>query len=627
MEFSEQYRIAAGTGHVHARWYGATYPEVAELGLDPVAHYLLYGAAMGRNPGRNFDTRFYLATCPGAAASGLNPLVYHALYGAAAGHDTRPPKQDAQRRIDAIRTRLLSLGFTERPLADLTAIATGDDDPAARALAGRELALWHMRARTAAGWRTALEWIARARPEAPDLEFRAKLTVIELLCHHHLNDPAAGQAAHDRAALAGEMTPDAMLAWVNFQPTPALRVLWINQVLARSGLAPVALLPGEEATPYDRLTGAGRAPEPVHGPRVTVLIAAHDAADTLPTALRSLQEQSWANLEIIVLDDCSPGPETVAVAEGFAARDPRIRVARMPRNGGAYVARNHGLDMATGDFVTLQDADDWSHPRKIETQMRFMMDHPDAVACTSQQARARADLGVTRWTGRGSFIITNVSSLLWRRRAVCDRLGYWDTVRFAADSELVRRMQTVFGPGSVVDLPTGPLSFQRDSDGSAIADEVVGMPGFYFGARREYVDAQQHHHRSGRSLKYTGDPDDRPFPAPALMSPDRRRLIAAGRHFDVVITGDFRMPGPFLDGVIADIRRHRAEGRRIGLMEVHDYDAQPPHPTRVAPELRAEIDGEAVTMLAFGDHVSAGTWIGAPMAATDQRYLPVVTQA
>lgn len=615
---------------VHSNWYRQQYPDVAQLGMDPAEHYLKYGAAMGRNPGKNFDTRFYLQTYPDVAEAGMNPLLHYALLGEQKGYARRPADADASRaaraRIEAIRTKLLSLGFTDQPLAELDEIMRRSDDPSARAMAARELALWHMRQKTDADYRIALTHIATARKTAPDMDFRSRLTVAELLCHHFLGQTEQGHAAYDRAALSGEVTPDVTLAWTNFQTTPGLRLVCINQVLRHYDIPPVRLLDDPDLPLYDRLTAAQPLPAVADGPKVTVLIAAYEAAGMLPTALRSLQEQTWKNLEIIVIDDCSPSPGTAEVTQRFAARDPRIRLIRMQQNGGAYVARNRGLDEATGEFVTIHDADDWSHPLKIETQVRFMEQHPEVMGCTSEQARCRGDLSFTRWTGRGSFLILNVSSFLWRRAPVREALGYWDTVRFAADSEFIRRIEKIFGHNSVRRLVTGPLSFQRDSDSSAIADEFLGMNGFYFGARKEYFDAQRFHHKNAQSLKYDNDPDARPFPAPAMMRSDRKNALK-DRRFDVIFAGDFREGAPMVEETVAEIRKLKADGRKIGIVEVPDYTSPNEEGSnRLSDDLRAEVDGEAVSVPAYGEDISSTVLIfpDASVLQHRQRYIPNV---
>src|SRR5690606_30203428 len=62
-------------------WYLEQYPDVAALAIDPVEHYLRWGAQLERNPGPRFDTRHYLQANRDVAAAGINPLVHFIKYG------------------------------------------------------------------------------------------------------------------------------------------------------------------------------------------------------------------------------------------------------------------------------------------------------------------------------------------------------------------------------------------------------------------------------------------------------------------------------------------------------------------------------------------------------------------
>lgn len=628
MPFSEEIKILRSSKMVHHKWYQETYADAAALGMASTEHYLRYGAAMGRNPGKGFDTQFYLETYLDAARSELNPLIHYIQFGKQRGYKpkgTEAPHRAARAEIDVIRNKLLSLGFTERPLAELNEIMQSSDNPAARALAARELALWHMREKTEEGYRSALSYITTARQTAPDLDFRSRLSVAELLCHYFLGQSGEGRAAYDRAALAGEVTPDVTLAWVNFQQTPALRVAWINQVLKRYDIPPLGLLADESLPPYDRLTSAGSLPVVSDGPKVTVLIAAYEAASMLPTALRSLQEQTWQNLEIIVIDDCSPSPETCAVAERFAAADPRIRLIRMEQNGGAYVARNRGLDEATGEYVTLHDADDWSHPLKIETQVRFMEENPDVMGCTSEQARCQDALTFTGIRRHYGFIIMNTSAFLWRRLPVREKLGYWDTVRFSADTEFIRRLRVVFGEAAMVKLKTGPLSFQREAKSSVTGDPVKGLGLFNFGVRLEYECAQNYFHASTKDLKYSGKPDVRPFPVSPMMLPEQSNSTDTN-HFDIIYCGDFREATSSVKNVAKEIIKMQAEGRRVGVVNVYQYENDLPYASGICSNIREVLNGESTRVIVYGDHVSCNEIIdlNGTYRSYPHRYLPEI---
>ena len=527
-------------------------------------------------------------------------------------------------KVHIARMKLETLGLTAPALKELDDKArTGDS--VVRAYAARDIALFHMRQKTAASYKTALSYLRVAYKFAPNYKkFLATLATSELLCYQFLGQDAEGAKAYELAVQRGHVNPDVSLAWVNHQPSPEAKMAVINQVLDEFSISALTLLPDTGQSPYDRLTSAVDLPEVNDGPKLTVLVAAYEAQDTLATALRSLQEQTYKNLEIIVIDDCSPTPGTIEVAQGYAEGDSRIKVVRMAQNGGAYVARNHGLDMATGKYVTLHDADDWSHPTKIDVQVRFMEDNPNVIGCTSQTARTRSDISFTRWTGRGKFIITNTSSFMFRREKVRQSLGYWDTVRVSADNELIRRIRSTWDCGSVRSLKTGPLSFQRDSESSVIADDVLGINGFLYGARKEYRDAQLHFHNSSADLRYERDSSKRPFPAPLIMLPDRRKAMEK-QHIPVIMGSELRMQGGSLESCIQEIRATRAAGHGMGVFEMYRYDfgAKGSQQSMLA-ELRDEIDGDQVRAIVYGEKVSCDLLIlrYPPILEHRQRYVP-----
>ena len=73
--FRQQVRLLRATNHMHSNWYRERYRDVAELGMNPAEHYLRIGANLGRDPGKNFDSRFYREAYPDVAENGMNPLL------------------------------------------------------------------------------------------------------------------------------------------------------------------------------------------------------------------------------------------------------------------------------------------------------------------------------------------------------------------------------------------------------------------------------------------------------------------------------------------------------------------------------------------------------------------------
>ena len=105
----------------------------------------------------------------------------------------------------------------------------------------------------------------------------------------------------------------------------------------------------------------------------------------------SLVAQTWRNLEILVVDDCSP-PEFDDLLESVTATDPRIRLIKMPVNGGTYKIRNHAIAQCRGSFVTFQDSDDWAHPERIARQVAPLLGPTGLVSTHARSLRVNDDL-------------------------------------------------------------------------------------------------------------------------------------------------------------------------------------------------------------------------------------------
>jgi glycosyltransferase involved in cell wall biosynthesis len=117
-------------------------------------------------------------------------------------------------------------------------------------------------------------------------------------------------------------------------------------------------------------------------PQVTVLTAVRDGATYLAETIGSIQKQSFADWEYIIVDDAS-SDGTAKIAEEFARNDSRIRVLVRSTSVGPYAAANDGLRVARGTYIVRTDADDLSTPDRIEKQLAFLGAHPGYRACVS----------------------------------------------------------------------------------------------------------------------------------------------------------------------------------------------------------------------------------------------------
>ncbi len=105
-------------------------------------------------------------------------------------------------------------------------------------------------------------------------------------------------------------------------------------------------------------------------PRISVLLPVRDGAATVGAALQSLASQTFANFEVIVVDDGSRD-RTARVVREWAARDGRVRTWRTPR-AGLVKALQHGLARVRAPIVARMDADDSCHPERLRAQLDFL---------------------------------------------------------------------------------------------------------------------------------------------------------------------------------------------------------------------------------------------------------------
>lgn len=309
---------------------------------------------------------------------------------------------------------------------------------------------------------------------------------------------------------------------------------------ARAGLAPLQV-DRDAPTLFDGL-GADAQPGSVDGPPVTVVMPTFAPDEGLLTAVRSLLAQSYGNLEILLVDDCSGADYADRYAEA-AALDSRITLVQMPVNGGSYLGRNAAMARATGDFITFQDGDDWSHPERVARQVAALRKDPTRPASMSRAIRATDDLGYT-WLGF-SPQRDNASSLLLTR-ATLEHLGPFQRVRKGADSEYHKRIEAVLGELAYV---RQALAVTRLRGGSlSRADFTLD---WHVPDRVNYRNVFGHWHRTraAREIPLRVAPDSpQPFPPPRSFL---RRLPGEEPRADRFGLGyllDASLPGP-LPGV------------------------------------------------------------------------------
>jgi hypothetical protein len=191
--------------------------------------------------------------------------------------------------------------------------------------------------------------------------------------------------------------------------------------------------------------------------------------------------------------------------------------------------------VSTGEYITTQDSDDWSHPERIERQVWLLENNPQAVAC---------HCGGIRMQGDGRFEVHRPGRLFWgicypsimyQKKAMMESTGYWDCVRVEADSEYLRRVVRLWGKHSVLACPK-PLMIQLRREGSLTTlPETKNVGGVILGSRLAYRTQSTEFLKSMRAgnARYDFERWLRPFPAPESISvPDELVREAASWNCD-----------------------------------------------------------------------------------------------
>lgn len=515
-------------------WYCIRYPDVEKSGLEPLDHYLRYGERLGRKPCPDFDPLFYGECYPDVFEPGTSLLTHFVTVG---------QREDRRGHAETIQDYMQQLWRREHTADCLIALTsfTKSNKPDQVRLAAWVLARWFA---WQEDWHYCLRWLRLYYLQpAPKVLW----PVIQLLyCEALLRVGEQAEAERQAAALKHNFPgySDVNLALSNaylsqFEALPprdasakktlllnSLRMESINTLFSTNGLLSIDIDPSSKTLSLDTINGVPTRAKARDAGVVSVIVPVFNGERFLSTALQSLALQSYSNLEVVIVDDASTDTSR-SVAEHFVTQDPRFKLLCLPYNQGAYAARNYGLKHASGAYITVHDADDWSHPDKIACQVAAFEEHPKLVANTSEMVRCTTDLRFGRWRlpniPNGGWIYRNTSSLMFKR-LVFETLGYWDRVRCTGDTEYFHRIIAGFGREAFGDVLSGvPLSFCRHQGGSLSQNGPLHLVTHEKGVRRDYMRAAKAWHASAQTpqaLFMSECPPKRPFISPALNLPN-----------------------------------------------------------------------------------------------------------
>lgn len=185
-------------------------------------------------------------------------------------------------------------------------------------------------------------------------------------------------------------------------------------------------------------------------PRVTILMAVHNGGPHLDAAVRSVLAQTFADFELLIVDDASTDASREQIGR---FQDARIRLIRNEMKLGLARSLNKGLALATAELIARHDADDVSHPDRVSEQVAFLERHPQVAVLGTQARFIDADgrpvrrsfwpkstsYGGIRWQLMFDSPFVH-ASVMFRRSVIWSRLaGYDETFDTSQDFELWTR--------------------------------------------------------------------------------------------------------------------------------------------------------------------------------------------
>lgn len=365
-----------------------------------------------------------------------------------------------------------------------------------------------------------------------------------------------------------------------------------NRPFTSYGLVPVQVDPGA-VKPFDTLAAPVKAIRE-GGPLVSVIVTTYnpDPAE-IATAVRSVLNQTWRNLEILLIDDCSQNtaPE---VLEGLVAMDERIRLIRLESNGGTYRARNVGIAAARGVFVTGQDTDDWSHPERIARQVDRLIKRQDIAGVMTRATRVNDDMVRV---SRGLFPERRCEVSFMMRRADAIRVGGYLPVRKAGDSEFRERLEQWTGMDT--DVLEEPLYMIRLSSGSLSRSDF--RPGWNHPMRQGFRNAYRHWHETAtqRELAVDNLADEDVFPF--AVAPNMRGKEYEPQHYDVCFVADWRSYSPQVRSALDEMRVCLEGGLSVAVLHLESPYGRLKYGTPTVRQLQGLINaGEIGQVYAHG---------------------------
>lgn len=198
----------------------------------------------------------------------------------------------------------------------------------------------------------------------------------------------------------------------------------------------------------------------IKAPLVSVVIPAYNAENFLPESIESILGQTFADFELLILDDCSED-QTLKIAQDYSSVDSRIKVVSNDTNIGIGANRMLGVSLATGKFIAWLDADDIALPNRLASQIDFLENNLDVgVVGGAIQLFDQKGLGEIRRYHQDD---AKLRKLIFRQNPVASPastfraevfrvVGNYKNIRVCEDLEMLLRVGEKFKFGNVSEV-------------------------------------------------------------------------------------------------------------------------------------------------------------------------------
>ena len=179
---------------------------------------------------------------------------------------------------------------------------------------------------------------------------------------------------------------------------------------------------------------------------VSVIVTTYNNSNTIINSIDSLINQSYNNIEIIIVNDASTDDTHNKLETRYAIEvsNNKVKIINNSINIGTYASRNIGLKYATGILITFHDGDDISSYYRIEHQVNFTIKHNLLMSFTKilrfsdlEYYNVDTKIDFKNYVDKFEYKTGFVTMMFHRK--LLKKLGYFNEIRFAGDNEYIER--------------------------------------------------------------------------------------------------------------------------------------------------------------------------------------------